>query len=106
MAPITAPGKILQCLPIREPLKMVACGIMCVPSPISTSAYTTEKASMVTLPAIFAFGSTCANGLIMLLRSFYNLCYHLGFTNQFVADKNSPFHFTYPSSYGTHLFHF
>src|SRR5689334_22759 len=95
---MTAPGNILQCLPIRDPLNMVTLGIMCVPSPTSTSPYTTENASMVTLFAIFAFGSTCANGLIILLRSFYDLCYHFCFANQSVTDKNSSFHFTDASS--------
>src|SRR3954464_2472294 len=99
IAPMTAPGNMRQFLPMREPLKTVTCGMMCVPASITTSPYTTENASMVTFDAIFAFGSTCAKGLIILLRSFYNLCYHLGFANQPVADKNSPFHFTYSPSY-------
>src|SRR4030095_13624876 len=105
MAPITAPGKILQFFPMRDPLKMVTCGITCVPSPISTSPYTTENASMDTFAAIFAFGSTCAKGLIILLRSFYNLCYHLSFANESATNKNSSFHFTYSSPDWTHQFH-
>src|SRR5688572_30504583 len=106
MAPMTAPGNMRQPLPIRDPLKMVTLGMICVLSPISTSSYTTENASMVTLFPICALGCICAKGLIMLLHSFYYLCYQFGFANQFITDKNSSFHFTNASPDGIHQFHF
>src|SRR6202012_723025 len=78
---MTAPGKMLHFLPMRAPSMMMAWDMMWVPSPISTFSVTTAKASMVTLGPILALGCTWANGLIMLLRAFYNLSYQVCFSD-------------------------
>ena len=54
--PMTAPGKMRQCEPMREPLRMVTLGPIQVPGPISTSAAMVEKGLIVTPSPICASG--------------------------------------------------
>ena len=57
-AEITAPGKILQFLPIRAPSMIVTLEPIQVPSPIITLLWMVVKGSMTTFFAIFAPGCT------------------------------------------------
>ena len=55
-AETTAPGKILQFLPMRAPSMMVALGPTQVPEPISTSSPIQANGSILTSSAMRAFG--------------------------------------------------
>src|SRR5690606_19226271 len=71
---ITAPGNILQLLPIRAPSIMVTLGPTHVPSPMTTSLCMVLKGSMTTFGAIEASGWMYDNGcIIYYLFYFHNL---------------------------------
>ena len=76
MAPITAPGKIVFPLPIREPYKILALAIILLLSPITTFLSINTKGAISTFSPILASGWIYAKGLIMLL----NINYYLFFT--------------------------
>src|SRR5690606_3762197 len=73
MAEMTAPGKILQFLPIRAPSMIVTLEPIQVPSPMVTLLWIVVKGSITTFLAILAPGCTYARGWFIYSSVFFVL---------------------------------
>src|SRR5690554_3727282 len=117
IADITAPGKILQFLPMRAPSIMVTLLPIQVPSPITTLLWIVVNGSITTFLAIFAPGWTYASGwfisclcfieiqreITVVLENlyifcFYHLCHQFRFGHQFIVGIGISLHMHDPTT--------